>query len=53
MTHCGVPLHCYGQGKVDGASETNLCQGEQDGYNVEVERAGAEAEVQNLSPYNS
>ena len=41
MTHCGVPLHRYGQGKVNGASEANLCQGEQDGYKVEVERVQA------------
>ena len=37
MTHCGVSLHCYGQGKVDGGSEAALCQGEQDRYKVQVE----------------
>ena len=44
MTHCGVPLHCYGQGKVYRASEANLCQGEQDGHKVEVERVQAYTE---------
>ena len=44
MTHCGVPLHRYGQGKVNGASEANLCQGEQNGYKVEVERVQAHTE---------
>jgi hypothetical protein len=41
MTHCSVPLHCYCQGKVDGGSEANLCQWEQYGYKVEVERVQA------------
>ena len=44
MAHCGVPLHCYGQGKVDGGSEAALCQGEQDGYKVQVERVLAQTE---------
>ena len=48
MTHCGVPLHCYGQGKVDGASEANLCQGEQDGYKMEVERVQAHTESSSI-----
>jgi hypothetical protein len=44
MTHCGVPLYCYGQCKVNGASEANLCKGEQEGHKVKVDRVQANTE---------
>ena len=45
MAHGGVPLHRYGQGEVDGASLSYLCQGEEDRHQVEPHQARAYTKI--------